>query len=626
MENSRRLLEKRFGFSSFKPNQEAIIKAVLAGTDVFAALPTGGGKSLCYQLPSLVFEGITLVVSPLISLMKDQVDAARGKGLAADFLNSSQDEEEARGVWRGLFGGGVKLLYVSPERLGSEEFRAALGKIGVSFIAVDEAHCISEWGHEFRPDYRTLGTLRKEFPDAVMAAFTATATLEVQKDIIRRLKLKKPLAVRAGFDRPEISYSVVPKSGGEEQVLEFVRSRGGEPGIVYRTSRKSAEETASFLSARGIPALPYHAGLSDDRRRAAQEAFLKDEVRVIAATIAFGMGIDKPNIRWIVHGDLPRSLEAYYQETGRAARDGRPADTVLFHHGGDIAKLRWHIDKIESPEEKEKAEGRLKDVLSYVESSACRRIPLLAHFGEEHPGSCGNCDVCLGRVEMEDLTREARILLSAAARTGEVFGAHHLADIVTGTATDKVLERGHDRLPVYGMGKDRDRSWWLSLLRGLESAGYFRRGEEKLSGLGLTPSGRMLMAGKTVYTAPRRAAAAGKPRTRTAPKPGAAGTASTGKRASRAASIGDASGKAAPRLGKTGEAKLFESLRALRMKLAKQREIPPFMVFSDKTLRAVAAAAPKNLPELLACPGVGPRKAEEYGAEVLRTVREFAGE
>jgi ATP-dependent DNA helicase RecQ len=600
-------LKRLFGFDSFRPNQQRIVEAVAGGRDVFAAMPTGGGKSLCYQLPALLREGFAVVVSPLISLMKDQVDGARENGLPAAFLNSTLGADEARATWRELAAGRVKLLYVSPERLAVAEFRAALARLGLSFIAVDEAHCISEWGHEFRPDYRTLGLLRPQFPGVPIAAFTATATAQVQEDVVRLLGLKEPLLVRASFDRPEIFYRVARKLEVEEQIRQFVAAHPGEAGIVYRGTRKAAESTAQHLAGSGCSAVAYHAGLEDPLRRSRQEAFVRDEVAVVVATIAFGMGIDKSNVRWVVHGDLPRSLEGYYQETGRAARDGEPADTALFYGPADIATLRWHIQRVENPLERERAEERLRRVLAFVESGVCRRRQLLAHFGEAFEGNCGRCDVCTGEVTLEDATEEARKLLSAAVRTGERFGAHHLADIVTGTTTDKVLERGHQRLPTFGAGADHPRPFWLSLVQDLAAAGYLARGEERTAGFRLTPRGRLLLAGKESFQAARRPerAPAGKRKATVTPPEGAAGE------------LGLATAGPADAEG------LFQCLKRLRKRLAAARDLPPYVVFSDKTLRAIAAAQPATPAAFLACPGVGERKLEAYGEEFLRAVRGY---
>ena len=591
-------LKRYFGHASFRANQREIIEAVLAGRDVFAALPTGGGKSLCYQLPALLSAGLTVVVSPLIALMKDQVDNAQRLGIPATFLNSSLRPEEARERWHALASGGMRLLYASPERIANDEFRTALGRFGLSFIAVDEAHCISEWGHEFRPDYRALRLLRREFPKVPIAAFTATATRQVQRDITTLLGLKRPLSVRASFDRPEIFYRVVEKSDLEAQIAQFVALRGGTPGIIYRATRKDTELTAQQLAAHGVRALAYHAGLSDDARRETQDRFLADEAQVVVATIAFGMGIDKPDVRWIVHGDLPRSIEGYYQETGRAARDGKPAETVLFYGRQDISKVRWHIGNIESARERERAEARLRQILGYVESTRCRRSLLLAHFDEEHGGNCGACDVCAGEVEREDFTEPARKILSAAVRTGERFGAYHLVDIVTGTPTDKVLERGHNLLPTFGVGRERDRSYWLSLARELADAGYLVRGEGELSGFRLSGEGRLLLKGQVAFLGRRRSAPAPSRKRH-------------GKQQMAEGSLPD------------DAAELFDCLKATRKRLAAESGVPAYIVLTDRALREIAVARPRTEQQLFSCHGVGPKKVERYGAAILSTVREF---
>jgi ATP-dependent DNA helicase RecQ len=590
-----RALKQYFGFSSFRANQETIIQASLEGKDVFAALPTGGGKSLCYQLPALMRPGLTIVVSPLIALMKDQVDAARENGIPATVLNSSQSTDEARAAWRELAAGRTRLLYVSPERLSIPDFRGSLRKFGLAGIAVDEAHCISEWGHEFRPDYRALGLLRAEFPAVPIAAFTATATRQVQQDVVRLLGLRSPFVVRASFDRPEIFYRVASKEGtGESQVREFIRGHEGQPGIVYRGTRKAVEKTALYLAGHGVRAVAYHAGLDDDDRRRRQEAFVRDEAAVVVATIAFGMGIDKSNVRWVVHADLPRSVEGYYQETGRAARDGDPADTVLFYGPADIASIRWQIGQIEGTEERARSEARLRDILGYVSGQACRRIALLAHFGERYPGGCGRCDVCTGQTAREDMTVAAMKVLSAAARTGERFGAHHLADILIGNATDRIMERGHHFLPTFGIGRDRDKAWWLSLIQGLEAGDFLLRGEGRLAGFHLSDRGRLLLRGKESFFA-------------------AAGPGSTGA----------SSAPPAPAPPAASAEELFLCLKQLRKRIAERRDIPPYIVFSDRTLRAMAREQPTDPAGFLRCPGVGDRKLAAYGGDFLEAIRSF---
>ncbi len=613
-------LKHSFGFSGFKPNQQDIIAASLAGRDLFAALPTGGGKSLCYQLPALVRPGLTVVVSPLIALMKDQVDAARENGLAAAYINSSQDAETARGVWRELSAGTVKLLYVSPERLAGAEFRAALRSFKVAAFAVDEAHCVSEWGHEFRPDYRTLSNLRSEFPDAPIAAFTATATREVQHDVVTQLGLRDPFLVRAGFNRPELRYRVLRKSKAEQQIVNFVAEHPGDPGIVYRSTRKATEQTAEALRRVGITAEAYHAGLSDDVRSQVQERFVRDGIQVVVATIAFGMGIDKSNVRWILHGDLPKSLEGYYQETGRAGRDGEPADTLLLWGAQDIAIIRRHIENMQVEHEHHAAEERLRQVLRYVESGVCRRTTLLSHFDEQHPGSCGGCDVCLGEIAFDDCTVPAQKLLSAAVRTGEVFGAHHLVDIVTGTATDRVLERGHNELPTFGVGTEHDRQWWLSLARDLESGDYLLRRESeggRPGGFMLSSKGRLLLRGKESFAAARRSGST--PGAKTG-SPAKTARVARGEQVIPAAAQTAAAAQAALR---PDQEELFRCLKGLRKKIAGERGVPPYVVFSDKTLKVMTRNRPTDPTALLRCHGVGDRKLEAYGARFLEAIRSF---
>jgi ATP-dependent DNA helicase RecQ len=452
--------------------------------------------------------------------------------------------------------------------------------------------------------------------------------------------------VRASFDRPEISYSVIRKDGVEQQILHFVREHEGEPGIVYRSSRKAVERTAANLASAGVRAVAYHAGLEDDERRDRQDAFVRDEVEVVVATIAFGMGIDKSNVRWIIHGDLPRSVEAYYQETGRAARDGEPAETVLFHGPGDVRTIRYHIERMEVPEERERAEARLREVLRFVDSGVCRRKLLLAHFDEEHPGDCGNCDVCTGGVELEDLTVAAQKVLSAAYRTGQRFGAHHLADVVSGNATDKVLERGHHQLPTFGVGSDTDKGFWLSLIRDLENGGYLERADGQKSGFRITALGRKVLKGSARFSAARQAPGrGGQARGRggaAAGGPGAGsieggradlngggasrdGTATGGSRRERSESDADRAADTAPahERRRADDEELFACLRRLRKRLARERGVPPYVIFSDKTLRSITRNRPTDEAALLRCHGVGERKLAEYGEAFLRCVREF---
>ncbi len=615
MNNAKHVLSRVFGFSSYRPYQEEIIAAILDGRDLFAALPTGGGKSLCYQLPAMILPKVVVVVSPLIALMEDQVAGARQYGVPAAYLNSTLDEVGLRRTYRALFAGDIRLLYVSPERIAIPEFRERLSEIGVALFAVDEAHCISEWGHEFRPEYRTLTVLRHDFPDVPIAAFTATATQAVQDDVVNQLSLHQPLLVRGNFDRAEIFYRVRTKSRVNEQILQFVRDHGDEPGIVYRATRKATEETAGHLMEAGIAARPYHAGLPDTVRNVNQRAFVRDETRAIVATIAFGMGIDKSNVRWVVHGDLPRSVEAFYQETGRAGRDGEDADTSLFFGPGDVAKIRYHIDRMEVAKERERAERNLRDVLRFVDAGVCRRTLLLRHFGQEHDGNCGRCDVCTGETTTEDCSMAAQKLLSAVKRTGEWFGRHYIADVLVGEETEQVLTRGHHRLPTFGVGNDRQREWWVRLAADMEAAGLLARRDGERSGLTITERGAAVLFGRESF------------RTSITPGGPSGRTARTGR--TTRAGVKDGSDAAAsahsaqPALWRDDQEALFQCLRALRKALARSAGVPPYVVFSDKTLKAIVRNRPENRAALLRINGIGEHKAERYGTDVLRLVREF---
>jgi ATP-dependent DNA helicase RecQ len=600
MDSIARALKKRFGFTSFRPHQEAIVRAILDGRDVFAALPTGGGKSLCYQLPATLLPGLTVVVSPLIALMQDQVYGATQNGLRATFLNSSLTPEEGKARWDRLRTGEIDLLYVSPERLALEGFRESIKNLGetsrIDLFAIDEAHCISEWGHEFRPDYRALSVLRREFPESRIAAFTATATAKVQADVIAQLGLREPYTVRGNFDRSEINYRVERKAGLTKQIRNFVAAHRGEAGIIYRATRRAVEETASDLASRGVKAAPYHAGLEAAVRERNQDRFVRDELTVVVATIAFGMGIDKPNVRWVLHADLPRSLEAYYQESGRAGRDGEAAEACLIYGAKDIATIQYHIDKMQVRAERERAERNLAEILRFVGSDVCRRTQLLAHFDQAHSGNCGNCDVCIDGLEQVDETVAAQKVMSAIARTGERFGAHHIADIVCGIDTERVRQFSHDRLPTFGVGADRRRDFWLSLLRDLEAAGLLRRPDGPRSGLTLTQPGRAVLFGKTAYLASIRA-----------------GVASVEAESSHA--IRPAGGPSAPM-----DKELFDCLRALRKRLARAQDVPPYVVFGDKSLKAMARSRPTDLKGFLRVHGVGDRKAGRYGRAFLELI------
>jgi len=591
----RSTLHKVFGFSGFRPNQEEIVRAILDGRDVFAVMPTGGGKSLCYQLPAVILEGTALILSPLIALMKDQVDGARANGIRAAYLNSTLppfEQSEIAGQFRN---GHLDLLYVAPERFAQEGFRQLLGESPVSLAVIDEAHCMSEWGHDFRPDYLTLSSISELLPDVPIAAFTATATHRVQADTLGKLGLRCPLVIRASFDRPNLTYEVLFKENGRQQLLELLRRHSGQAGIIYRTSRKSVNETAKMLQKKGIRALPYHAGLPDDERRRNQEAFIRDETDIIVATIAFGMGIDKPNIRFVIHADLPKSIEGYYQETGRAGRDGEPAHCTLLFSQGDIPKVRFFIDTIIDEQERGKALDALSKVVTFASSSVCRRKILLDHFGESYPKeNCASCDICLGTKEMVDCTREAQMILSAIARTDQRFGATYIIDIVTGSRNRKLLELGHDRLKTYGVGKNKSKKFWRQLLDELLAQKIVAKAE------GLYP---------TIYLLEKALPLLKSESEMEMQKPL------------------ERSSRAEPKTEPAGDydAPLFEKLRTLRKCLALEHSMPPYIVFSDRALREMAALLPMDEAAMLEVSGVGEVKLERYGKPFLEIIREHTG-
>jgi len=589
-------LSNVFGFRRFRPNQESIVRAVMNGRDVFAVMPTGGGKSLCYQLPAHLLSGTCVVISPLISLMKDQVDAAKANGLRAEYLNSSLGPAEQAHVLRRLSDAELDLLYVAPERFAMDGFAANLKTIPLCLFAVDEAHCISEWGHDFRPDYLTLSIIAEQFPRVPIAAFTATATLRVGRDIVERLGLRKPFEVRASFNRPNLFYQVLPKENVRRQLVAFLRDRPGESGIIYRTTRANVEDTAAALSAEGIAALPYHAGLDADVRKRHQEAFNRDEVEVIVATIAFGMGIDKSNVRFVVHADLPKNIEGYYQETGRAGRDGEPAHCLLLFGPGDIPKLRYFIDQIPDETERTVAAGKLNQMVSYATVNACRRKRLLSYFGEKlADDDCGGCDVCAGQVERVDAATDARIAMSAIVRTGQRFGAVHVTDVIIGADTEKIRSLGHDQVKTYGAGKDKPKRYWRTVLDNLLAQGFLRHTDGRFPVPVLTERGmELLTAGGSFHILRAREKPPAKPKR--------------------------------PRDEVIDfDPDLFERLRKLRTKLARARGVPPYIIFSDRSLHEMAHDRPASTDQLRQITGVGDRKLEQYGEAFLAEIRAYVG-
>ena len=586
-------LKQYFGFTSFRPLQEEIIRDALAGRDVFALLPTGGGKSLCFQLPALVRSGLTVVISPLIALMKDQVDAMQAAGVAATFLNSSLDANESRARLRGLHNGEYRLLYVAPERLMLSGFLSDLQRWQVNLVAVDEAHCISEWGHDFRPEYRQLAELRPLFPKVPFMALTATATERVRVDIVKHLHLREPQLYVASFNRPNLTYRVLAKSGSYEQTLEFVRGRPKECGIIYCQSRKSVEAVAERLNADGVKARPYHAGLTGDQRSKHQELFLRDEVRVICATIAFGMGINKPNVRFIIHYDLPKNIEGYYQETGRAGRDGLPGECLLLFSAGDVVKQTQFINEKPDPKEQQIAREQLQQMVHYAECAICRRRELLRYFAEEfEPETCGACDNCLSPRATFDGTLAAQKLLSCVYRIRErsAFGVglNHVIEVLTGADTEKIRRWGHEQLSTYGIGKEHNRPEWASIGRELIRLGFLRQTAEKFSVLELTPEGRAVLSKRQAVTLTRPV---------TAPEP-----------------KGHRSGEI------SCDEVLFERLRQVRKQLADERDVPAYIVFSDVALRQMARDYPVSEREFTRISGVGEKKLREFGTVFLAEI------
>jgi ATP-dependent DNA helicase RecQ len=592
-------LKSRFGFSSFRPGQEAIVRDALAGRDLLAIMPTGGGKSLCFQLPAVLQTGITLVISPLIALMQDQVRLLQDNGIAATYINSSLEPGEVSARLRGATQGEYKLLYLAPERLMQAGFidgvlsRLVAGR-GVNAFVVDEAHCVSEWGHDFRPEYRQLAALRRRHANIPLFAFTATATPRVREDIINQLALRAPAVHVASFNRPNLYYGVRPKNKRIYDEL-LARARQDSSGIVYCQSRKRVDELALQLQSDGIEALPYHAGLNGEQRRRNQEAFIRDDARVMVATIAFGMGINKPDVRWVIHYDLPRTLESYYQESGRAGRDGDPADCLLFFSPADIRTAEFLIQQKVDPEtgapleeEQRLARQQLRQVLNYAESTECRRGIQLQYFGEVLHGSCGNCDNCQQPRERQDRTIEAQQFLSCIARLAqrrERFGAAYLIDILRGSQSQRLIDNGHAQLSVYGIGKQHSVEAWRNVARALLHQGLVQETQDGYSMLALNAlSWEVLRGERKVHIA-------------------AAPTSS--RRKSGASDTADDLHVA--------DQPLFDRLRALRKRLADHSGVPPYVIFHDATLREMVRRAPATLAEFATIPGVGQAKLARYG-------------
>ena len=597
------LLHSVFGFGAFRPGQEEIVGAILAGENVLAVMPTGSGKSLCYQLPAIVRGGVTLVVSPLIALMRDQVRALTAVGVAAGSLNSSNEWAENTRVMGLLRRGELRLLYVAPERLARPDTIEMLAESNVSMMAIDEAHCVSQWGHDFRPDYLNLGNVARQIGGKLQTlAFTATADAPTRNDIVDKLfPVTPPRVFVRSFDRPNLRLSFKPKERSSRQVLAFVRNHPAESGIVYCASRRKVEELAEALKAAGIAALPYHAGLDKSVRDANQDAFQQQDGVVMTATVAFGMGIDKPDVRFVCHADLPSNVEAYYQEIGRAGRDGLPADTLTLYGMGDMQLRRLQIEQGDLPDERKRIERqRLGALLALAEAPRCRRQTLLAYFGESSE-PCGNCDLCQEGVERFDGTIDAQKAMSAIVRTGERFGMEHLVAVLRGDRTENILKYGHERLPTFGVGADRKAGEWRSIFRQLSAVGLIAQDLMEHGRWWVTDEGWLVLKGKQRIELRKDLASGG------------AGGGSREQRRGRAA---------VSAVVDDGDLALFEALKALRTRLAQQQGVPAYVVFSDRTLAELASHRPTSARAFREIHGVGDAKLERYGAAFLDVVQQ----
>jgi ATP-dependent DNA helicase RecQ len=597
------ILKKYFGYDSFREHQLEVIRKIIAGKDAFVLMPTGLGKSICYQIPAIIRKGVGVVVSPLIALMQDQVEALRQNGVAAEFLNSSLPPQEAQRVEKRIMSGRVDILYVAPERLLSESFQRLLGQLPLALFAVDEAHCVSQWGHDFRPEYLRISAVTDRFPDVPRIALTATADAVTREDILVKLKLTRAAQFISSFDRANICYRVLLKSKDKQQLHHFIQSEHpGEPGIVYVRTRNRAEQVAAWLQDQGLAALAYHAGLDPQTRATRQRRFLQDDGLIMVATIAFGMGIDKPDVRFVAHLDLPASMEAYYQETGRAGRDGQPADAWLVYSLADVVAMRKLLDASEGDAVfKRTQRQKLEALLGYCETVSCRRQALMGYFGEKYAAPCSNCDNCSHTVQAWDGSVAAQKALSCVYRTGQRFGAAYLTDVLIGNPNPRILSLRHDRIKTFGTGSELSAAGWRSVFRQLLAAGMLRVNLGQISGYALTEKSWPVLRGER--------------KVRFRKDPGATRSQNRPKAGSRHKV--DAAG------GETGS--LFEKLRRLRRDISKKLGVPPFVVFHDKTLMEMAARQPKDLEAFLQISGVGEQKAARFGDAFLKAINAEAG-
>ncbi|MEM8180444.1 ATP-dependent DNA helicase RecQ [Morganella morganii subsp. sibonii] len=586
------ILRQVFGYQQFRAGQSDIIDTVTGGRDCLVVMPTGGGKSLCYQIPALMLPGLTVVVSPLISLMKDQVDQLRLLGVEAGYLNSAQTPQEQQKVLEGCHSNRIKLLYVAPERLLMSSFIRQLQQWQPSLLAVDEAHCISQWGHDFRPEYCAIGELRQHLPGVPVIALTATADNTTRSDICSRLRLSDPLIHISSFDRPNIRYTLVEKYKAFDQLWMFVRGQKGQCGIIYCNSRNKVEDVAARLQKRGLSVAAYHAGLDNSQREWVQDAFLKDNLQVVVATVAFGMGINKSNVRFVAHFDIPRNIESYYQETGRAGRDGVSAEAVLFYDPADMAWLRRCLDEKPAGPQKDIEQHKLNAMGAFAQAQTCRRLVLLNYFGENRQTPCGNCDICLDPPKQYDGLLEAQQALSCIYRAGQRFGLGYIVDVLRGSNNQRVREYGHDKLAVYGIGKDKSQEHWVSVLRQLIHLGLITQNIANYSALQLTESARPVLRGEVPLQLAVPRIQNIKPR------------------------------QTARSYGGNYDKKLFAKLRKLRKSIADEENIPPFVVFNDATLIEMAEQCPVRANDLLLINGVGERKLERFGDAFMALIRE----